>query len=163
MKKVLVLLVMCCLFLGGCSENLAVQSMRWAFEALEEEDYKEALSYIAFAQNEGNDPEYAALYAQMQSLSEMVEYLEEGKLDAALLSWTDLNLINTKSDVVKEVAIEKLQEMLGEVIVTCEEAVESGDFYEEKGIINRVIKRLGDMKIFDEQMAYLKSLRRQMQ
>ena len=98
----------------------------------------------------------------MQSLIEMMEYLEEGELDAALLAWTDLNLVNTKSEVVKEVAIEKLQQMLGEMIVTCEEVVESGEFSEEKGMINQVIKRLGDMKVFDEQMAKLKYLRRRM-
>lgn len=162
MKKYFVFMMMSCLLLGGCSENLAVQSMRWAIEALEEGDFKEARSYIAFAQNEGNDPEYASLYAQMQSLIEMMEYLEDGELDAALLAWTDLNLVNTKSEVVKEVAIEKLQQMLGEMIVTCEEAVESGEFSEEKGMINQVIKRLGDMKVFNEQMAKLKYLRRRM-
>ena len=62
MKKYFVFMMMSCLLLGGCSENLAVQSMRWAIEALEEGDFKEARSYIAFAQNEGNDPELSLIH-----------------------------------------------------------------------------------------------------
>lgn len=40
MKKYFVFMMMSCLLLGGCSENLAVQSMRWAIEALEEGDLR---------------------------------------------------------------------------------------------------------------------------
>lgn len=162
MKKGLVLVSMCLLFLGGCSQNLAVQSMRWAIEAVEEGEFKEARSYIAFAQNEGDDPEYEALYAQTQSLIEMMKYLEAGELDAALLCWTDLNLVQTKSTVIKEAAVKNLQQLLDDIVISCEEAVAIGEYEEEKGLINQVLKRLGDMELFKGQMAELKLIRRQM-
>lgn len=162
MKKGLLFVMISLLFLTGCSENLAIQSMRWAIESIEEGNYKEARSYIAFAQNEGKDPEYEALYAQMQSLILMVEELEAGNFDEALLRWTDINLIKTESEVIKEVAVDTLKEMLSEMIVSCEAALETGDYETEKGMINQVVKRLGDMKLFEGQMTQLRQLRRQM-
>lgn len=162
MKKGLLFVMISLLFLTGCSENLAIQSMRWAIESIEEGNYKEARSYIAFAQNEGDDPEYEALYAQTQSLIEMMEYLEAGELDAALLCWTDLNLVQTKSTVIKEAAVKNLQQVLDDMVISCEEAVAIGEYEEEKGLINQVLKRLGDMELFKGQMAELKLIRRQM-
>ena len=81
----------------------------------------------------GNDPEYASLYAQMQSLIEMMEYLDDGELDAALLAWTDLNLVNTKSEVVKEVAIGKLQQMLGEMMLPAKRRLRVATLVRKKG------------------------------
>ena len=161
MKKYLVFM-MSLTFLSACSENLAVESMRRGIEAIEEGNFKEARSYLAFAQTEGDDPEYGALYSQIQSFLDMMDYLDQGKLDDALLSWTDLNLIETKSEVMKEVAVTQMQETLEGIITSCEKAIQTGEYEKEKGIINQVLKRLGDMEIFDEQMLLLRQLRKEM-
>ena len=162
MKKWWLYVSLSCLLLNGCDTNLSKQAIKEAEDALHAQNYQKAKGLIRLASTESHNAEYDALYEQCEALVKMVNYLEAGQLDESLLSWTDINLISAKSTLIKEAAVTELKTMLQEVMTEAEEAIALGETDEVELVIRHIFKRLGDMKLFKEEIAQLQELNQQM-
>ena len=148
--------------LYGCETSLSKQAIKEAEDALHAQNYQKAKGLIRLASTESHNADYDALYEQCEALVKMVKYLEAGQLDESLLIWTDLNLISAKSTLIKEAAVTELKTMLQDVMTEAEEAIALGETDEVELVIRHIFKRLGDMKLFKEEIAQLQELNQQM-
>lgn len=162
MKKWWLYVSLSCFLLSGCDHNLSKQALKEAEEALHARNYQKAKGLIYLASTESSNTEYDALYAQCEALTEMLDYLEARQLDDSLLSWTELNLIPTESTLIKEMAVTELKQMLNQVMDMAVAAIETKDTEEAKLVIRHLLKRLGDMDVFEAEMTQLRALRQEM-
>lgn len=163
MKKWWLYVSLSCFLLSACDTNLSKQALREAEEALLAQNYQKAKGLIRLASTESSNSEYEALYDQCVALTDMMNHLAAGEFDESLLSWTDLNLIATESTLIKEAAVTELKQVLQQVITLSSEALETHDIEEAKSTINHLIKRLGDIPLFEDEMTQLQQLRQQME
>ncbi len=162
MKKWWLYVSLSCFLLSACDTNLSKQALREAEEALLAQNYQKAKGLIRLASTESSNSEYEALYDQCVALTDMMNHLAAGEFDESLLSWTDLNLIPTESTLIKEAAVEELRQLLEDAINLANESLETGETAETKLMIRHLLKRLGDMDVFEEEMMTLQQLVQEM-
>ena len=157
------IIVISLILLTGCQQKLVTQAVKDATLAIEEQQYSQASILLHLASVESSKHEYEALHEQSLHLVNMEKYKEANNLDQMLLTWTELNLIDTRSDMIKEEATQLLGRLLEEVEIVAEESLEVDNSQEVISFIRLIETRMGTFDLFQSEIERLVELRIQLE
>jgi len=157
------ILIISLILLTGCNQRLASQAVKDAEIAIEEQLYNQASLLLHLAKVESSNIEYEALYEQSLHLIRMKEYKEANNLDQILLAWTELNLIPSHSDTIKDEAVRLINQFLKEVEVEAKELLVMGNPKEIIDFIRLIENRMGTFELFQPEIERLIELRNQLE
>lgn len=161
MKRYVVVLGL--IVLVGCEGKLANQVVKEAKLAFEEKSYQQAVGLLKLASDESSNKKYEIWYEQGEAFLQMVDYDELEDFDNLLLTWTDLNLVDNKPSFVKEEAVTYIKGKLSEVKELASVALESGETQEAIDLIRLIEKRMGTLKMFENEIEELINLKQDME
>lgn len=109
MKKLLSLLVVCCILITGCQKSEESSSFDKYMEegktAVASEQYEKALKFFSLAKEEkADDIEANALYNQSNNLVEVIKSKNDQKYDVAIQLCDVIEKMSSESSVIKEAA-----------------------------------------------------------
>ena len=109
MKKVLGLLVVCCILITGCQKSEESTSFDKYMEegktAVASEQYEKALKFFSLAKEEkADDTEANSLYNQSNNLVEAIKSKNDKKYDVAIQLCNLIEKMSSKSSIIKEAA-----------------------------------------------------------
>lgn len=109
MKKLLSLLVVCCILITGCQKSEESSSFDKYMEegktAVASEQYEKALKFFSLAKEEkADDIEANALYNQSNNLVEAIKSKNDQKYDVAIQLCDVIEKMSSESSVIKEAA-----------------------------------------------------------
>lgn len=157
------ILIISLILLTGCNQRLASQAVKDAEIAIEEQLYNQASLLLHLAKVESSNSEYDALYEQSLHLIKMKEYKEANNLDQILLAWTELNLIPSRSDTIKDEAVRLINQFLKEVEDEAKELLVMGNPKEIIDFIRLIENRMGTFEVFQPEIERLIELRNQLE
>ena len=161
MRRYLVLF--CCLLLAGCGNKIANQMIKEAKDAFEDKSYERAVGLLKLASDESSNKSYEVWYEQGEAFLNMLEYDDLTLFDDLLLAWTDLNLIDSEPSFVKEEAVAYIKGKLSEVKELASSTLESGETKEIIELIRLIEKRIGTLKMFENEIEQLINLKQEME
>ena len=143
------------LFLGGCSQRLADEALLRAETAFGEQSFEVAQNMLQLASTESTDREVALLHQQSLYLLEMESYRQRGEVDRMLLSWTEINLIPARGDLIRDQAVALIREMIAEA---CARTVETNGSQLEVDRARHLHRRLGGFDLFEQDFESIRDL-----
>ena len=155
--------VLCFVVLVGCEGKLANQAVKEAKLAFEEKYYQQAVGLLKLASDESSNKKYEIWYEQGEAFLEMIDYDELEDFDNLLLAWTDLNLVDNKPSFVKEEAVAYIKGKLTEVKELASGTLESRETKEVIELIRLIEKRMGTLKMFENEIEELINLKQEME
>ena len=166
MKKRYVLVVFL-IVLAACGDSgLANQAVNEAKLAFEKKSYQEGVGLLKLATDESSSKEYEILHEQGEALLQMIQYNKLEDLDKLLLAWTDLNLVDSQPSFVKDEAVQYVRSQLTALVEGAQQAIEgekTRSFSDLIALINFVEKRMGSLKLFEQEIKELAELRSEME
>ena len=149
--------------LVGCEGKLANQAVKEAKLAFEEKSYQQAVGLLKLASDESSNKKYEIWYEQGEAFLQMLDYDELEDFDNLLLAWTDLNLVDSKPSFIKEEAVKYIRGQLNEVKELAISILESGETKEIVELICLIEKRMGTLKMFENEIEELINLKQEME
>jgi len=157
------ILLVLLMLLSGCGNVLASQAVVEAEIAINEHRYERASALFHLASIESSSREHEALYQQSIHLMAMEHYTKAREVDKMLLTWTELNLISTESNIIKEAAINMVRQKLKNLEIEAVEKLEEGNPNQIITLIRLIEDRMGTFQMFEKEIQVLNNLRRQLE
>ncbi|WP_242296186.1 MULTISPECIES: hypothetical protein [unclassified Bacillus cereus group] len=160
MRKLLTVIGITCLMLGGCSNGDFEKEMDAGKTALTNKEYKNALSSFERALDEKKDDSDAiVLVEQTKIMIEAVKLKEETKIEESIQLFEKVeNTKNGNNALIKQakeertalLAILEQKKKYSEQLVKSEELINKKNYAEAKDILNKLVSETKDNKNLEE-------------
>lgn len=165
MKKLLVMILVCGIFITGCTNKKYDEMMTNVKTSITNEEYDKAEEFLSLAVEEkSNDKEANALLSQIKKLNEALKLKEQGKYSEVGTLCDEIDKIESDSDIIKN-SSKKLKEevkkivdeknkflsMIDEKFQDTKDLISKGNYKEAKDNLNYIIEEISD----DEELKWL--------
>lgn len=180
MKKLLVMILLCVIFITGCTNKKYDEMMTNGKTAIANGEYEKAEKFFSLALEEKtNDNEAEALVNQSKKLNEALELKKNEKYNEVITLCEEINKVESDSDIIKN-SSNKLKEEVQEVVdknnkfesmindkfEDTKKLMDNGDYKEAKDNLNYIIKKISDNEdfksLFDESKKLLNTCKENM-
>lgn len=167
MKRLLAILILCIVFVTGCSNDSSYNSyMEQGKSSVVESDYEKAKEFFMLALEEKkNDKEAKLLNEQIEKLIKAIDLKGNGQIGEAIALCNEIDKVNSESDVVKsacnklketwESEIEKMENLkknIKDEIHKSEKLFNEGKYSEAKEILVNIKKGIEDEKKLEAEL-----------
>ena len=145
---------------GGGLTNQIIKEAKSAFD---DQSYQQAVSLLKLASDESSKKEYSIWYEQGEAFLEMVSHGNLIEFDELLMSWTELNLVDSQPSFIKDEAVNYIKSQLNKVKELALEVSEDEDAQGVIELIRLIEKRLGTLGVFDQEIEELVFLKQELE
>jgi len=162
MKKLLAMILLCVIFITGCTNKKYEEMMTNGKTAIANGEYEKAEKFLSLALEEKtNDKEAKALVNQTTKLNEALKLKKNEKYNEVITLCEEINKIESDSDIIKS-SSNKLKEEVQEIVdknnkfssmindkfKDTKKLMDNGDYKEAKDNLNYIIKKISDNEDF---------------
>lgn len=162
MKKILIMIVVCTIFITGCTNEKYEEMMTSGKTAIANEEYEKAENFFSLALEEkNNDKEAEALANQVTKLNEAIKLRENKKYNEVIKLCEEINSSESESDIIKKVSNglkeevqdivdenNKLESMIKDKFESAKKLIDDGDYKEAKNELDYIIEQISDNQEF---------------
>lgn len=172
MKKLLLMILLCVIFITGCTNKKYEEMMTNGKTAIANEEYEKAEQFFSLALEEKtNDKEANALVNQIRKLNEALELKKHEKYNEVITLCDEIDKVESDSDIIKN-SSDKLKEevqeivdennkfssMINEKFEDTKKLINNGDYKEAKDNLNYIIEKISDNEDFESLLDESKKL-----
>jgi len=173
MKKILMIILGCTMFITGCNNNSAYNDyMEKGKSSIVEEEYEKSKEYFSLAMEEKkDDKESKALYEQTNYLTEAIRLKHEGNTEDAITSCEKIIGLKSESDVIKKVSeklkkeyeeeLNKLDEKIKEIeekIKDAEDMIKAKKYSKAKISLGEILEKFEQYEGLSDKVLEIKEL-----
>ena len=172
MKKILIMIMVCTIFITGCTNKKYEEMMTNGKTAVANKEYEKAENFFSLALEEkNNDKEADALSKQVTKLNEALKLKENKKYNEVIKLCEEINSIESDSDIIKKASNklkeevqnivdenDKLESMINDKLKNAEKLIDNGDYKEAKNNLDYIIEQISDNQEFELVLSQSKKL-----